>query len=124
MFNFKLSLLANNTDNSSEKVHLLFIKILQHICLELFSLCKQCLICAYFSPDSIKIIFSLEKAILYFSWKQPFEKKKHLHLGWPEGKHCLNNFLGVNCSFKNVSGTLLIMPKIIICHNSADNGCD
>ncbi len=37
--------------------------------------CKWCFICAYFSPDSEKVTFSLEKAILwiedlYFSWKQ------------------------------------------------------
>ncbi len=37
--------------------------------------CKQCLVCAYFSPDSEEMTFSLEEVILwimdlYFSWKQ------------------------------------------------------
>ncbi len=69
-----------------KKVHLLLsahIKIHPHICLELFwtgFACKQFLIWAYFSPDSEKMAFSLEKAILrivdlYFSWKQRFDIK-------------------------------------------------
>ncbi len=42
-------------------------KIHQHIYLELFWTVfayKQCLICAYFSPDSDRVTFSLERAIL------------------------------------------------------------
>ncbi len=52
-------------------------------CLELFCTVfdsEWCLICAYFSPDSDQITFSLEKVILwiedYFSRKQRFEVKK------------------------------------------------
>ncbi len=42
--------------------------------------CKLCLICPFFSPDSDKMTFSLQEAILwkkdlYFSWKQWFEVK-------------------------------------------------
>ncbi len=47
--------------------------------------CKQCLICAYFSPDSDKITFSLNKAILwivdlYFSQKHWSEVKIHFKM--------------------------------------------
>ncbi len=87
------SIILNNA-SSSEKVHLLLsshIKIHWHVCLELLwtdFACKWCLICAYFSPDSDKMNFSLEKAVLwiddsYFSRKQLFEVKiftLHLHL--------------------------------------------
>ncbi len=41
-----------------------YIKIHQHICLELFwtvFACKQCLICAYFSPDPDKMNFPQKK---------------------------------------------------------------
>ncbi len=51
-----------------------------HICLEEFYSFKRCLIYAYFSPDSDKTAFSLDKAILwiedsYFSQNQQFEVK-------------------------------------------------
>ncbi len=45
--------------------------------------CKHCLIGEYFSPDSDKLTFSLEKAVFwmensYFSQKQQFEVKNVL----------------------------------------------
>ncbi len=58
------SIIYNNA-SSTEKVNPLLsshIKIHQHICLELFFLVIS--LCAYFSADSDKIGFSLEKAIL------------------------------------------------------------
>ncbi len=73
-FNFKPSLLAkiqgcyNNNASFSQKVHPLLsshIKIHLHICFWTVFTYKQCLICAYFSPDSDKMTFSLEKAILW-----------------------------------------------------------
>ncbi len=56
----------------------------KYICSEPFRIlltCKRCLICAYFSPDSDKMTFTLEKAILWkgdFSWKQRFQVKNFL----------------------------------------------
>ncbi len=52
-------------------------------CLELFwavFACKWCLICAYFSPDSDKTTFSLEKVIIWI--EDLFERKKHLKDGF------------------------------------------
>ncbi len=56
-------------------------KLIKNICLEMFWTIfayKKCLICAYFSPDSDEITFSLEKAILwmgdFFSQKKWFVK--------------------------------------------------
>ncbi len=65
------SIIYNNASSSVKKVHLLLsahIKIHQHICLDLFCTvvaCKQCLICAYFYPDSDQKTFSLEEALLW-----------------------------------------------------------
>ncbi len=58
------SIIYNNA-SSTEKVNPLLsshIKISQYICLELFFSCNQCIL--YFSADSDKMTFSLEKAIL------------------------------------------------------------
>ncbi len=67
----KYKYIIHNNTSSSESVwvHPLFSSHFIHpyICLELFwtvLTCKQCLICAYFAPDSDEITFSLEKAIL------------------------------------------------------------
>ncbi len=48
----------HNNISSSEKVYLL-------LSLKTLKTCKQCLICADFSPDSGEITFPLEKAILW-----------------------------------------------------------
>ncbi len=48
------------TANCPSTTVVLSIKIHQHVCLDLFwtvFTCKQCLICAYFSPDSDEITF-------------------------------------------------------------------
>ncbi len=75
-FNFKATLLAkiqvHNVASSSEKVHPCpsYIKIHQHIYLEVFwtvFTCKKCFICIYFyfDLDPIGDHFSLEKTILW-----------------------------------------------------------
>ncbi len=81
------SIVHNNT-SSSEKAHLLLfphIKIYRYICLETFwtvLACKRCLSCAYFSPDSDEITFSLEKEILWIEESYFSKAFKHLNDGF------------------------------------------
>ncbi len=69
-FRIKYEFIIHNNAYTSEKVNLLlssFIKTHPHICLELFWTvlsCKQCLICADFSPDSDQMTLPLEEALL------------------------------------------------------------
>ncbi len=65
-----MSIIHNNT-SSSEKVNLLHQNPATYLFRAVLS-CKQCLICADFSPDSYQTTFSLEEALLlsmdYVNW--------------------------------------------------------
>ncbi len=72
----KYESIIHNNASSNEKVHLLLSLTSKssHILFRTVLTCKQCLICADFSPDSDQTTFSLEEALLwimelYFSYK-------------------------------------------------------
>ncbi len=81
IFNFFSCKYNNVLDAVSTSI--LYITIQPYICLDLFCLVNNCLICADFSPDSDQTTFSLQEVLLM----------DYGFVFWPEGMFRVKNLL-------------------------------